>query len=54
MRIPQILIIALYTLSLGIHLAKDGEPRDGTYSFLSAFIATAIAFAILIWGGFFR
>jgi hypothetical protein len=54
MRIPQILIIALYTLSLGICLAKDGEPRDGTYNFGSALIATAIIFAILIWGGFFK
>ena len=54
MRIPQILIIALYMLSLGLNLAKDGEPKDGTYHFGAAFIATAIIFAILIWGGFFK
>ena len=54
MRIPQILMIALYMLSLGIYLAKDGEPKGGTYSFWTAFVATAIIFAILIWGGFFK
>ena len=47
-------MITLYMLNLGINLAKDGEPRDGTYSFGASFIATAIIFAILVWGGFFK
>jgi len=54
MTIPQILMIAIYMLSLGINLAEHGKPRAGTYNFWSALIATAIAFAILIWGGFFK
>lgn len=54
MGIPQILMIAIYMLSLGMHLAGHGKPRAGAYNFWSALIATAIVFALLIWGGFFK
>ena len=51
--IPQIILIAWYVLSLGVTLAKHGEPRDGKYNFLTNLIITAIVFLILWWGGFF-
>lgn len=52
--IPQILILAIYFMNIGISLAKNGERKDdGTYSVWSTLIATAISLGILAWGGFF-
>lgn len=51
--IPQFILLALMCLGLGIHLAKDGEPRNDNYSFI---LATTVAFInlLLLWlGGFF-
>ena len=53
MNVWQIIVIILYALSLGMHLAKNGEPRTGTYSFGSAFFSTALVFFALYKGGFF-
>lgn len=50
--VPQLIIIILYTLSVGIHLVKDGEPQ-GNYSFITSLIGTIIVMAVLKWGGFF-
>ena len=52
--IPQVLIIVIYVLSLGIALAKDGQHREDKYSFGSSFLMTAIIFALLYWGKFFE
>lgn len=52
MRWPQITLIALYALGLGITLSKEGEPRD-PYDFWSTLIATGIQVALLAFGGFF-
>lgn len=52
MRWPQITMVALYALSLGLNLANHGKPRP-PYSFWSAAIATAIEIGILVAGGFF-
>lgn len=51
--VPQLIVICLYATGIGMHLAKDGEPRDENYSFLRNLIATVIAAGILWWGGFF-
>lgn len=53
MGIWQISYIVIMVLSLGINLAKHGEPRDGKYSFWSALIAMGIQIGILYMGGFF-
>ncbi|WP_158644416.1 hypothetical protein [Clostridium ihumii] len=53
MGIPQIIIIVLLCLSLGMSLAKHGEERTDKYNFLTSLVATGIEVAILIWGGFF-
>ena len=52
MHAPQIAWIALVAASLGIGLAKHGEPR-GDYNFFTVLISAVIETAILIWGGFF-
>lgn len=52
--LPQIIMLVILTLGLGMNLAKDGEYKTGEkYSFGTSFIATAINFAVLYWGGFF-
>ena len=52
MGIPQILVIVLWALSLGLTLAKHGEPRGGKESVWTALVGVAIMAALLWWGGF--
>lgn len=49
----QIALTALYIFSMGVHMAKHGEPRTGKYSFWAALIAAAIEIALLYFGGFY-
>ena len=53
MKAPQIILIIIYALGLGISLEQHGKPKTGTESFWKSLLATAIIFALLIWGGFF-
>lgn len=43
----------VWFLSLGLHLAKDGEPRDGKYSFFFALWIFLISCFVAWCGGFF-
>ncbi|WP_179123887.1 hypothetical protein [Paraliobacillus ryukyuensis] len=40
-------VIALYLLSLGIHLAKHGEPRDDKYNFWSTLVGGLIQITLI-------
>ena len=51
--IPQIIFLALICMSLGSHLAKNGEQRKDKYNFGLALICAVIEVALLAWGGFF-
>lgn len=53
MNAPQIIMITLLAISLGMTTAKHGEPKTGRESGWNALIAMAIQFGILYWGGFF-
>lgn len=53
MRAPQIIMIVIMAMGLGINLTKHGEPKEDNYSFPIALLATAIQAGLLIWGGFF-
>ena len=53
MGVCQMIITALYMISIGINLARDGEPRDGKYSFLGSLIGTFIIVFLLWKGGFY-
>ena len=53
MGIPQIIMIVIYGIGLGIHLAKNGEPREDKYSFGIELIAVICEVGLLYWGGFF-
>ena len=51
--IPQILVLMLYLLSVGISIANHGKPKQGTESAVISAIAATIILALLYWGGFF-
>jgi len=50
----QITIIVLMALEVGFSIAKDGEPRTGTYSMWYAIIAWGLVAAVLWWVGFWK
>jgi len=50
---PQVTIIAVYALSLGICLAMHGKPRTGNYNVGHAVIGSALVLVPLYFGGFF-
>lgn len=53
MGIPQIIIVILYALNIGIELTRHGEPKQGNHNAFYTLIGTAISVGILWWGGFF-
>ena len=50
---PQITLIALIALSLGVHLAKHGERRPD-YNIWYSLISASISCWLLYSGGFFK
>jgi hypothetical protein len=53
MTIPQISMVILLALSLGVNLAEHGKPKTGKYNVIYPIISSAILLWILIEGGFF-
>lgn len=53
MHAPQIIMLALYAMSLGTYLANHGKPMDRKYNFWSALLSSGIQVALMWWGGFF-
>lgn len=49
----RITLTGLMFMGLGLHLAKDGEPRDDEYNFVAKLIATALLGFLLYKGGFY-
>lgn len=50
---PQGILLTLMIMSLGISIAKYGEPQKGTYDSANI-LAPFILIALLWWGGFFN
>lgn len=50
---PQITMLVLLVLGLGISMEQHGRPKTGTHSFWSQLFAAAITFTLLYFGGFF-
>lgn len=48
---PQVAIIVLYTLSVGLVWARHGMPRKGNHNVFMSLISCAIVAGILWWGG---
>lgn len=40
--IYKIILMAIYTLSLGVNLALDGKPKEGNHNFIKSLIAYII------------
>ena len=53
MQWPQITVVVLAAISLGIHMAKHGQPALYQYSAPIRLVAVAIYFWLLYEGGFF-
>lgn len=53
MGLPQILLIGLYAMSLGISMSNHGESKTGKENFGNSLAATILMFGLLYWGGFF-
>ena len=54
MGLPQIILLALWGISLGVAIAQHGQPKKGTESAWNSIIGLAIVAPILYWGGFFH
>ena len=50
---PQIIWIVLAAVGLGLHLAKDGEPKPEKWSFSRCLIGVLFYALLLWWGSFF-
>ena len=53
MGIPQIILLMLEAMAVGIALVNDGKVITKKENFLSTFISVGIVLALLWWGGFF-
>ena len=53
MKAPQIIMIVWMAMSLGAALIKDGDEKEGNYSFWQTLFTLGLEFAVLKWGGFF-
>ena len=53
MGIPQIIILVIYMIGLGMSLANDGEVRMKKEGFWLSLVSCGIMLALLWWGGFF-
>ena len=51
--IPQIIIIALYAMSIGVAVAEAADGKRLTKDLVNRIIAVAILMGLLWWGGFF-
>ena len=50
---PQITVIVLAAIGVGIHFAKHGQPKSESYNGVVQMILVAIEFWLLYEGGFF-
>lgn len=50
---PQITLIVLSAISLGVHLVKHGQPKDENYNVVVHLISIAITYSLLYAGDFF-
>ena len=46
--VAKIILISLLVMSLGYTLAKDGEPKEGTYNFGISLLAAFVYLILLL------
>lgn len=49
MNIPLFILIGLFCISLGINIAKHGEPKNEKYNVWNTFLNWIIQLALTIW-----
>lgn len=52
MEAPQIIVIGLWALSVGLTWAKHGTPETGNHNAFLSILSVAIMAGLLWWGGF--
>jgi hypothetical protein len=52
MNAPQIVMIVILALGVGISMEQHGRPKTGTENCVITIIATGIMVALMYWGGF--
>lgn len=52
--IPQLIMLSLYMLDIGINLAKHGELKTERYNFFTTLFGALLGILILYCGGFFE
>ena len=50
---PQIIILILMAIGMGVSLARYGERKRDCYDFSDILFGPTITFGLLYWGGFF-
>ena len=53
MKTPQIIIITLLAMGVGIDLVKHGEPKTGSHNVWITIADAVLTLSLLKWGGFF-
>ena len=53
MGICQIIMLALFFISLGVSITQHGQPKTGYHRFGVEFVAWAIQLSLLYFGGYF-
>lgn len=51
---PQVFMIGMFSMALGIHITKHGEPKRENYNAWVMIAAIAIKATILYFGGFWE
>jgi hypothetical protein len=51
---PQLTVLCLMALGMGVNMATHGKPKDGTHSFWWHMFSVALTFWLLYQGGFFN
>ena len=53
MHAPQIIVLILYAITIGIELAQHGETEVKKHNVFVAMFGSALMLGLLWWGGFF-
>ena len=53
MHTPQVILIVVLAIELGLVWARHGQPRTDKYNVFINLLGTSVFVGLLIWGGFF-
>jgi hypothetical protein len=51
--IPQMILLSLVFISVGVSIIKSGQPKTGRHSLLDNIIGWVLIITLLYWAGFF-